>query len=606
MFVRWPNRNRDEPRSSAPVLRRGGCPHPPGRAKPGKGLAETSKTQGEPHSPARTRASGSTWALTLGCLLLAWPAALVAQTPVPQLPGGGGHFRIAGTILGAGEGHPLSRARVSLQDVKNRQTQIFMITGDDGHFEFANLGAGKYALVGAKRGYISAAYDQHEQFSSAIVTGAGVDTENLTLRLVPTAVLTGHVFDESGEPVRAATVTLWRDDHRTGVSRTVRDRFDASDDQGTFEFTPLEAGTYFVSVVAKPWYAVHPPSMAQAGAPDAPISVDRSLDVVYPTTYYAGATEVEDATPILIRGGDHLDLDLQLAPVPALHVIVRRPAQEAGQGLRFPMLLKRDFDGRQQAIQPDEQMAAPGVFEIIAAPGKYELRIAPRDNEPSQSSEVEINQDNQELDISAGQAASTISAKVELIGETALPPQMAFALRNPQHRVVSWGAMNPAREVTFQDVAPGNYEILVGAASRAYSVVSMMVNGSPVSGHSLTVPPGASLALSLRVVGGAADVSGLAQRAGKGAAGAMIVLVPRNPEANHELFRRDQSDLDGTFTFHSVIPGIYTAIAIENGWDLDWSKPAVISRYAAHGEKIVVGGSQTAIQLPGPIEIQSK
>lgn len=86
----------------------------------------------------------------------------------------------------------------------------------------------------------------------------------------------------------------------------------------------------------------------------------------------------------------------------------------------------------------------------------------------------------------------------------------------------------------------------------------------------------------------------------------MIVLVPKDPEANRELFRRDQSDLDGTFTFHSVIPGSYTAIAIENGWDLDWSKPAVIAQYAPHGEKIVVGGSQSAIQLPSPLEIQPK
>jgi len=97
-------------------------------------------------------------------------------------------------------------------------------------------------------------------------------------------------------------------------------------------------------------------------------------------------------------------------------------------------------------------------------------------------------------------------------------------------------------------------------------------------------------------------------KVGEGQAGipAMIVLVPKNPEANRELFRRDQSDLDGTFTFRSVIPGAYTAIAIENGWDLDWSKPAVIAQYAAHGEKIVVGGSQGPIQLPSPLEIQPK
>src|SRR5882672_4099552 len=171
--------------------------------------------------------------VVLGCLLFLFAAStpLRAQATAQMPAGGIGHFRVAGTILSASEGHPLSRARVSLQDVRNPQVQAFMITNDDGHFEFANVHAGKYSLVGAKRGYITAAYDEHEQFSTAIVTGAGVDTEHLTLRLVPTAVLTGHVFDESGEPVRTATVTLWRDDHSTGVGRTVRARVDASDDQ---------------------------------------------------------------------------------------------------------------------------------------------------------------------------------------------------------------------------------------------------------------------------------------------------------------------------------------------------------------------------------------
>ena len=84
-------------------------------------------------------------------------------------------------------------------------------------------------------------------------------------------------------------------------------------------------------------------------------------------------------------------------------------------------------------------MTAPRVFEIIAAPGKYELRLPQQNNQPGQSSEVEISQDNQELDASAGQAVSTITAKVEVIGETAPPPQMAFALRNAQQRVVAWG-----------------------------------------------------------------------------------------------------------------------------------------------------------------------
>ena len=61
--------------------------------------------------------------------------------------------------------------------------------------------------------------------------------------------------------------------------------------------------------------------------------------------------------------------------------------------------------------------------------------------------------------------------------------------------------------------------------------------------------------------------------------------MPKNPEADRELFRRDQSDLDGTFLLRNVIPGSYTLLAIENGWDLDWSQPGVIAAYLKRGRE---------------------
>jgi len=87
----------------------------------------------------------------------------------------------------------------------------------------------------------------------------------------------------------------------------------------------------------------------------------------------------------------------------------------------------------------------------------------------------------------------------------------------------------------------------------------------------------------------------------------MIVLVPKNPEANHDRFRRDQSDLDGSFSLPNVIPGSYTIIAIENGWDLDWSEPAVLAQYLQHGQTIEVGDrSSTPMHLADAVEVQAK
>jgi hypothetical protein len=73
-----------------------------------------------------------------------------------------------------------------------------------------------------------------------------------------------------------------------------------------------------------------------------------------------------------------------------------------------------------------------------------------------------------------------------------------------------------------------------------------------------------------------------------------------------ELFRRDQSDQDGSFSLLNVIPGTYTIVAIEDGWDLDWGKPDVIARYAEHGQRIVVTEKMNRETLPEPVEVQPK
>jgi hypothetical protein len=87
----------------------------------------------------------------------------------------------------------------------------------------------------------------------------------------------------------------------------------------------------------------------------------------------------------------------------------------------------------------------------------------------------------------------------------------------------------------------------------------------------------------------------------------MIVLVPKNPEENRELFRRDQSDLDGSFSLRDVIPGSYTVCAIQDGWDLDWGKTGVIAHYCEHGQKVIVADrKQESMTLEEAVEVQPK
>ena len=252
-------------------------------------------------------------------------------------------FKVAGVVVSSTTGTPLRDTRVTLVNTKNRREAVWIITRETGRFEFAGLGAGKYSLEGARRGYIPAGYEQHEQYSTAIVTGEEFDTQNLTLRLVPMAMLTGRLLDEYGEGVRDARVMLYVESHRGGATRVTGTNFVMTDDQGTFEFTPVGPGKYYLSVNAKPWYAVHSPSLAAEGTANAAMAVDRSLDVAYPTTYSGGSTEAEAAEAIAIKGGDHAQIDIHLRPAQALHLIFH-VADNGEHGFQPPTFQKRSFD----------------------------------------------------------------------------------------------------------------------------------------------------------------------------------------------------------------------------------------------------------------------
>jgi hypothetical protein len=123
----------------------------------------------------------------------------------------------------------------------------------------------------------------------------------------------------------------------------------------------------------------------------------------------------------------------------------------------------------------------------------------------------------------------------------------------------------------------------------------------------LNVPAGASLTIAVSLVGGAVNVEGFAKREGKAVSGAMIVLVPKDAEENRDRFRRDESDLDGSFSLRNVIPGSYTVVAIENGWDLEWAEPAVLAQYLKRGQPLEVGSRLAgALQLADAAEVQAK
>jgi hypothetical protein len=57
----------------------------------------------------------------------------------------------------------------------------------------------------------------------------------------------------------------------------------------------------------------------------------------------------------------------------------------------------------------------------------------------------------------------------------------------------------------------------------------------------------------------------------------------------------------------NVRPGRYKVIAIENGWDLDWAKPAVLAHYGRNGQAVsVAAGDKGSVHLSVPVAVETK
>jgi hypothetical protein len=167
-------------------------------------------------------------------------------------------------------------------------------------------------------------------------------------------------------------------------------------------------------------------------------------------------------------------------------------------------------------------------------------------------------------------------------------------------RNTSFAPVNDAGEFTFS-VPPGRYEVL-GQINHHY-LATVSATGASLVGRVLTVKAGATPRLEVLLGNSYGQIDGTVMHDGHPASAAMVFLVPDHPGENTILFRRDQSDSDGTFTLAGILPGHYRVIAIERGWELEWAKPSVLAPFLVKSKQVYVRGND---HLQGTIELQTR
>lgn len=549
--------------------------------------------------------------------LAAWHASLAqsAQAAMQQP----GNTSIAGVVVNAVTGAPLDRVdvRISIDGDQSAEAGE-TLTSANGGFRFDGLPQGKYNLQASRRGYIASGYQGHNGFSTAIVTGAQLDTTHLRFPLTPFGVIDGTISDDNGDPVEDALVRLFRQDESQGEGRIMSAGQQQSDDRGTFEFAQLRPGSYFICVTATPWYAFRPaPQLDNNGNAVADDQQSTSpLDAAYPLTFYPNATDSSGATPIPVRGGDRLQINFSLHAVPAIHIRLRLPVQVSENSKGQIVSLRTVGIGTPQLTQdafgiPINLQVQPGLgsgfrpgqhtmeFQYTGlAPGQYELR--------QDASTVPLDASHSlALDAPAPVPDADVTGKVGMASGGALPHNMMVVAQRVSGEALqrTAGIQNDG-SFTLHNMAPGVYEVTVRGASGALTVAQMAASGAEVHGNRITVGPEPVL-LAATLARGSATIDGFVQRDGRGLGGAMVELVPDDPNLPTELIRRDQSNSDGSFTLRRVVPGNYTLVAIEDGWTLDWAKRDALTAYLSRGVKVHVADDEK-LQLPSPVRVQER
>jgi hypothetical protein len=540
--------------------------------------------------------------------------ASVAQPVSPTIQS---KFRISGTMVDFVSGAVLPDIEVSI--VLNRAEAPLQttITGPDGRFEFTGLAPAKYGLTARGPGYQQQGYEEHGNYTTAIVTGPGLESENLLFRLKPESTLSGTVADEFNDPVQSAEVLLFI----AGLKDAPRvillvHRFTTTN-SGYFYFGPLRENNYYLVVIGHPWYArnesegeepqpVVIPSGGQPRAADTPAVGEHrhsQLDVAFQTTYYVNATEPGQATPIALKPGEHATVDLHLFAVPAVRLKVRGvPAFGNGSG---------SLKLSEQILSYSRPVASQGIdqdgTELTGlAPGHYVLEYPLQvDRQPEQQS-LDLVSDTEIGPGEGSKVVSTVMGTVQLDNEGPCQRCAVLLVNLSSYQRIDAQSTPKGFEIEG-GVRPGRYLVFV-VKQEGYLIKNIIAVGAHLIGTDLDIPSGAAVRLTIIMSKDYGTISGVALRDARPASQTAVFLVPNDPQHNLTLFRYDQSDSDGTFELRHVLPGTYTLIAVAGGWDLDTTDPDLFRPYLDRGVKVQVQptGNQHVEVTVQPVKGASK
>lgn len=522
-----------------------------------------------------------------------------------------GTASISGQVVALDTGRPLNRARVVLAGAEVPDGRAAM-TDQSGRYVLENLPAGRYTLTASKSGFVSFSYGARRpgRAGKTFELADGMRATGVNFSLPRGSVVTGHIYDEDGEPLIGAQVRVLRFSYVQGERRLTPAGTATTDDRGEFRVFNLLPGTYYAAATARPFEPVTERSAQAAAGP-----LEEMVRAGFAPTYYPGVTSVADAMPIVVglqQEAPGIDFVLQsvstarvmgtvVGPdgVPATNGAVTLTPDE-GAAAYAGRFLGASYSG---GLRPD------GSFVITnVPPGRY---VAFARGTSGRNRDVLFATQNVVVggsDVTGAHltltAGSTVSGTVLLEASTAtgaelsrvrvgLTPTSSLPVPTPQASGVLMDG-----SFTLAPVIAGSYLLRVTGLPRTLALKGAYYGARDVTESPLEVradqnPSGVTVVLTDRVI----ELSGTVFDAdGQPQLDYTVIAFSTDPSNWRPLSRSIQAgrpDRSGQFRLRGLPPGDYYVVAVDDVESGEWFDPAFLDGIRRHATSVSLGEGET-------------
>jgi hypothetical protein len=516
---------------------------------------------------------------------------------------------IAGTVVQEPGSEPLKKVLVQVVAENQKEGGNYTaVTDANGHFHIESVAPGRYRLYLEKSGFVGVNARGLKSDVNVVAVQAGQSVEGLLFRMLPTAVISGRITDEDGDPMSAVSVIAQK--RKPGKATRESVLSGTTNDLGEYRLSGLFPGQYWI-------VAIPPPDFRDYGRqreklPPGDEKSEGQTDARYLTTYYPGTFDAMQASPVTLKAGDEMPVNLMLSSARTYRIRGIVTGVPAGQKPVVEVLSKTGDIVRSTEVGADGQFGLTGV-----GPGSYVLMASAGTDLQPLTAHRDINVVAADVDgirlaplpsftlsghlrIEGGAPGELPQYSVNL-GQAQLPDDPDFMFQE------FFGTNAPVDRFgnfEWKKVNPGNYIVqLFGADAQSnFYLKSVTLDGRDVeTGFTLSGPAKIDLLVSTK--GGSIEGTVVEKENDVDndhpAANATVVAVP---EAKYrkvpERFVMGSSDQHGRFALRGLAPGSYALYAWQDLEEGVWRDPAFLKSQEANGKTMKVEeGSDQQVEL---------